>query len=423
MKKLKKISQKRKTFCMKKRNIIKNSTISISILLLISAIWLCYKIFSTKTNNNLFTTQKPEKRDIQKVMHAEGSLEAYKTSKLGSLIVGRVKYIHVKEGQIVTQNTLLAELENDHGGDTNVRQTKAQLDQAQATLTVLSANYKREKSLYDASALSKEAFEKIVAEMRRAQAEAAGKQALYDKELFLFEQTNIRAPHDGTVVLINIEIGETVSPHVSPPKELFHIAQDLKKMKATLHIDENKIGDVKVGLQAEITVDTYPYRQPWTGPIETMSLGKITLTNASNQQTKTYKAEVLIDNTEGLLRPGMTVHAKAILDQATQVLSVPGFVFQLNSKVLEAAAKVMHYDFRPLDPAKKKELLKQTGPHPIKTLWVAEPKTLIEKAVEIGVTDNAYFHIISGLEEHDNIIADDMTASEELQRLAKQIAG
>ena len=65
------------------------------------------------------------------------------------------------------------------------------------------------------------------------------------------------------------------------------------------------------------------------------------------------------------------------------------------------------------------ELLKRKG----KTLWVIQDKTFIEKAVEIGITDNAYFQILSGIQETDDIIADDMTASEELKKLAKQIAG
>ncbi len=402
---------------------IKNSLIlSVTITLIVSATWLGYKKFFKKPAKNLFTTQKPEIRDIQNIMHAEGTLEAHKTSKIGPLFTAKIKEILVKEGETVTKGTLLAKLQNDKGGDTGVRLAKAQLEQAQINLIPITANYKREKALYESRALSKEAFEQIVAKYQNAQAEVIIKQAAYDKELFEFDQTNVRAPEDGIVVSVGIDVGETVSPITSPQKVMFEIAQDLSKMKATLYVDENKIGDLKKGMPTEITVDTYPYKQPWTGNIENIGLGKFT-SSSSTQPIAGYKTEVLIDNTEKLLRPGMTVHAKTILAEAKQALAVPGFVFQLSTKVLEDAAKMKHYTFQPIDPAKKKEFTKNAGKHPIKTLWVFNNNTLTEKAVEIGVTDNAYFQILSGLTEHDNIIADDMTASEELQKIAKQVAG
>jgi HlyD family secretion protein len=194
-------------------------------------------------------------------------------------------------------------------------------------------------------------------------------------------------------------------------------------MKVTLYIDENKMGDIKVGMEAKITVDAYPYKKPWKGKIVSLGLSKAELPANQSQSSVAYQAEILIDNADRLLRPGMTVHAKITMAKVKQVLAVPGFVFQLNPKVLEGAAKIMGYEFKPIDHAKKKELINHHAQHPIKMLWVKEDKALVEKPVTIGVTDNAYFQVLAGVQETDDIITDDMTASDEIKKLAKQMAG
>lgn len=395
-------------------------TATMTILIVAGIIWGGYNVLFKAAPQTLFKTQKPERRDIHKVVHAEGALEAQRTSKLGPLINATVKKIYVKEGEQVAKGTLLADLENDTGGDCAVRQAKALLEQAQAMYTYTAAVYERRYSLYEAGELSKEAYQKDLKDYKHTKAEVARLQAAYEKELFLLEQTHIRAPHDGTVIAVNVKEGETVSPSASPAIVLFELAQDLTTMKATLYINESNIGDIKIGMTAEISVDTYPNQPPWTGTIESIGMSKASNPSFQTQQGQvTYKTEIFIDNREGLLRQDMSVHAKATIAHAKQVLTVPGFVFQLNSKVVEAIAKAAHHSFNPLDPAKKAELLKTKG----KTLWVVANKMITEKAVDVGITDNAYFQILSGIQETDEIMTDDMTVSEELKKIAKHVAG
>lgn len=394
----------------------------IVIIIIVGASLFAYKSVFSSRPKMLFKTQKAEKRDIYKIVHAEGSLEAQGTSRIGSLISAKVKKIHVKEGDRVAKGAVLADLINDKGGDTCVRQAAAQLKKAQVALMTITQTHQREESLFQSGQLSKEAFEKATEGYAIAQADVASAQASYDKELFLFEQTTVYAPHDGTIVSVPIRDGQAFSPS-SASEVLFEIAQDLGTMQVTLYIDENKMGDVKVGMEAKISVDAYPYRKPWKGKIDSLGLTKAVQTSSLSQSSVAYEAKILIDNAEGLLRPGMTVHAKITIAKAKQVLAVPGFVFQLNPKVLEGAAKIMEYGFKSIDQAKKKELIKGQSEHPIKMLWVMEDKALVEKVVTIGATDNAYFQILSGLDEKDDILADDMTASDEIKKLAKQMAG
>lgn len=390
--------------------------------------WFTYKKIFIPPSQVFFKTQKLEKRDIYKIVNAEGSLEAQGTLKIGSLISAKVKKIHVKEGDKVAKDQLLAELENLAGGDADVRLAKAQLKKAKADLEFKAAYYKRESALFKSGQIAKESFEKTTSEYVAAQSEVERTQAAYDKESFLFEQAQVRAPIDGIIVSIPVKEGEAFSPNNATSCVLFNIAKDLSTMKATLSIDENKMGDVRIGMQAKISVDAYPYKKPWKGTITSLGTGKAIQQAASQAQqgqpqSVTYEAEALIDNSENLLHPGMTVHAKITIEKAKQSLAVPGFVFQLNPKVLEAVAGKMHYNFKPIDAAKKKELIKQQGQHPAKFLWVVEDKAFVEKSIIIGVTDNAFYQVLSGITEAEDIIADDMTASEEVKKIAKQVAG
>lgn len=395
--------------------------LGIVILALAGVSSFVYKSIFPSPCKLLFKTQKPERRDIYSLVHAEGSLEAQGTVKIGSLISAKVKKIYVKEGDKVVKGTLLADLINDIGGDTSIRQAQAQLKKTQAIVVYLAANYKREQALFQSGQSAKEAFEKITEEYEIAQADVASAQAAYDRELFLFDQTHVYAPQDGTIIAIPVKEGQAFSPY-SSSQTLFEIAKDLGTMSVTLYIDENKMGDVKVGMEAKISVDAYPYKKPWKGKIISLGLGRSVQAANQSQASVAYEAEVLIDNAEGLLRPGMTVHAKIMLSKVKHALSVPGFVFQLNPKVLEGAAKIMGYDFRPIDLLKKKELIRASPEHPIKMLWVKEGKAIVEKSVAIGTTDNAYFQILSGIQETDDIITDDMTASDEIKKIAKQMA-
>lgn len=382
-------------------------------LITLASSTLIYKKIIQSPEQPSFKTQLPEKRDIKKIVLAEGFLEANKTSKIGSLITAKVLKLHVTVGQKVKKDILLAELENDKGGNADLLFAEGQLEQSKASLDYTKANYLRERTLFDEGERSQEAFDKVTESYKKSVADVKIRQAAYDKELFLYSQTRIHAPHDGTVIGINVEEGETVNPTSSPPKILFEIAQDLTKMKATIYIDENKIGDVSLGMPVDITVDTYPDRKPWQGIINFLSLSRAEQPPGATAQQVVYKASMLIDNTEGLLRSGMTIHAKIAIANAKQVLSVPGLVFQLNKKALATLAQKTNINYKPL----------MHDHSPNKTLWVLTDNAILEKQVKIGITDNNFFQILEGITINDKIIVDDMTASEELKKLAKHVAG
>ncbi|MFH0898870.1 MAG: efflux RND transporter periplasmic adaptor subunit [bacterium] len=399
----------------------KKIIIFIVVIGVLCSVWFGYKKFFVKPPEQPFKTQKLERRDIINTVQAEGTLEAQGTSKIGPLITGTIKKILVTENQDVKKGQLLALLDNGYGGnqgDSQVVQKKALLEQAKVTMNYSRSYYQRQEILYKAGQLAKDKFEEITRNYLSAKADLDNKQAAYEQELYQFEQTKIKAPHDGTILAIPVKEGELVSMFASTTTALFKIAKDLSNKKVILSVDEGKIGDLKIGQKVNLTVDTYPYRV-WKGFIET--IGKEPVANDAHDQSQKksifYKTELMIKDPELLLRPGMTVHAKIKVGKAKKVLALPGFVFQFSTKAIDAIAKMIRYTCTPLDAANKKELSKKSE-HPHKFVWVVENKTLVEKAVEIGLSDNAYFEIKSGLTDQDDVLFDiiESDASKELMR-------
>ncbi len=401
--------------------LFKTILLVLSTMVLAAGSWFGYKWFFNKPVPKLFRIQKPERRSVYRLVNAEGKLEALGTSKVGPLIQATVRKVLVKEDEEIKEGQLLAILENDKGGDTDVRQQKALLEKAILLRDYLALNFNRQEALYKSSQLAQDSFEHFTQQYKDAQEEVKRLQASYEKELFVFNQTEIRAPHDGIVLDIPITEGETVSPVVSPPSVICQIAKDLRTMKVTLYVDENRVGDVKIGQQAKIAVDTYPYKA-WKGVIESVGNFPATIDHGSQKNFIAYKTIVVIKDDERLLRPGMSAHAKIKAGKSKDVLAVPGYVFQLNTAMLMHVAKQLGYSCTPLDGIKKKELFKQAGQSPIKTLWVLEGKAFIEKAVRVGIDDQAYFEICSGLTEHDEVVHD-VEQTDEMKALYKKFLG
>jgi HlyD family secretion protein len=127
--------------------------------------------------------------------------------------------------------------------------------------------------------------------------------------------TTITSPVNGTVISRNVALGETVASSFSTPV-LFTIAQDLSKMEVDLAVGEPDIGSVKAGAPVTFTVLAYP--NTFTGVVSQVRQSPTVVSNVV-----TYDTVVIVDNKQGLLRPGMTANAFVQTQKVTNALIVP----------------------------------------------------------------------------------------------------
>jgi HlyD family secretion protein len=374
-------------------------------------IYVANRLFFKKELKKPFKTEKPQRRNVQQIINASGVLEIKGNLRIGSIVTGTVQEILVEENDKVKKGQILAIIDNGKA-DTDVKQAAALLENYKAELTYQKNFYDRQKKLHQTQQISDDQFEQYTRDYLQAEANVKQAQASLEKNEIQYGNTRIKAPDDGIIINVGITIGELLSIGIEAT-ELFEIGKDITQMEAKLEIDESDVGHVKKGQSVKFTVDTHPDR------IFKGTIREIGFSLTKKRDLRYYKSVIEVDNSELLLRPGMTVNAKIKVAKAKNVLTVTHQMLQIDSELLKDIAKKINYQFIPIIEAKKKLIKKESGQHQIKYVWVVKDKSFIEKAIKIDVTDDVYFEVKSGLEEHDEVIVD-LEEPDEMQKIYKK---
>jgi HlyD family secretion protein len=190
--------------------------------------------------------------------------------------------------------------------EANYAQTRAQVGTAQAQAQ------SQEAAIRSAEAQVRTAEATVVS----AGAQVALKAAALRATQVDLEHTYIRAPVDGTVVLRNVDVGQTVAASLQAPV-LFTIARDLRAMQVDTSIDEADVGGIKVGQRALFTVDAYP------GHTFEGEVVQIRIAPQVVQNVVTYDVVTSAPNPDLLLLPGLTANARVITAERKDALLVP----------------------------------------------------------------------------------------------------
>lgn len=360
---------------------------------------ILYKNFTSQTKKEFFRVETPKKRDLYKTIYANGSLEIKDIIKIGSLVAGTIKKIYVQENIKVKKGQLLAIIDNGKE-DTSVRIAQSDLNKAKLDVEYLEKNFTRQRKLFKQNQISKDFFEQIYRDYEKAKEEIKSKQAALEKEQIEFNNTKVYAPQDGVIVEVGITEGMKITTDLDATV-LFQIATDITKMEATLEIDESDIGHIKIGQKTLFTVGTY---------IDKIFKGIVTDVGYSAKTKNgilSYQATVEVDNTNQILRPGMTVNAKIKVAKAKNCLSISSQAFQINSKILKKISKQINFKMIPIDKEKKKTFEKNhIGQNSIKYVWVVQDQTFEEREIQTNITDDNHFELKSGLSDSDQVLID-----------------
>ena len=129
-------------------------------------------------------------------------------------------------------------------------------------------------------------------------------------------RSTIRSPIDGVVLKRGVEPGQFVATSLQAPV-LFVIAEDLRRMEVLVDVDEADVGKVKIGQKVNFSVDAYADRK-FPAEVRDVRFGSEVV-----QGVVTYKAVLAIDNSELLIRPGMTATAQVVVQELKDALTVP----------------------------------------------------------------------------------------------------
>ena len=209
-------------------------------------------------------------RDVAQESTYSSSVEAYATNNIMPQTGARIRKINVEVGDYVVKGQVLAEMD------------RLQLEQLELQIQNDEIEYARLKGLYEEGGVSQSDFE----------AAELGYKVRKTNYQNLLENTILRSPINGFVTARNFDVGDMFA--MSAP--LFTV-QQVVPVKLLVGISENEYTKVKKGDVVSITVDALPGRS-FSGKVSR-------LYPTINAATHTFNAEVVVQNADRALRPGM----------------------------------------------------------------------------------------------------------------------
>lgn len=358
---------------------------------------------------------------VVETVSATGKIQPEIEVKISSEVSGEIIMLNVKEGQIVKKGDLLVKINPDlytsgyNRSVSNLSGSKAGLSQAEATFKEAKANYERSKTLFEKGIISKSDWDKAIATFEVAKASkqnayftVQSASATVNEAKDNLGRTVIYAPADGTISMLNVELGERVlGTQQMTGTEILRIA-NLNNMEVEVDVNENDIVKIKVGDEAKVEVDAYLKKQ-FKGIVTSISNSASTALTAD--QVTNFKVKVRIskesylDLLEGKpdsyspFRPGMTATVDIITKTKTNVLAVP-----ISSVVVKS-------DTLPVKETKlnDKELEEEEAKMPktdkkLECIFVKVGEKAKIRIIKTGIQDDANIEVISGLKKGDVVI-------------------
>lgn len=307
---------------------------------------------------------KASLREISHKLSYTGTLEAWNKIDIIPDIAGKVAKIYVEVGDYVKKGQLLAELDT--------RSIRLQLKQAEAALEVAKANYEdakrnmeRMRKLLEKKAISTQQYEKVKLAYDAAEAQLRQAQATVNLVKHNLEVSIMKAPFSGIITSKNAEVGDVINPMMggfSPTKGVLTL-MDFSKIKVNLHVPQSDIGKIKKGQKAILKVDAYPDKR-FQGYVHLVNL-------AADPVSKTFLVQVVFDNPDLLLKPGIFGEISIITETHSNTIVIP-----------EKAVIDEHYVFIVKNGKAKK------------------------KNIEIGLRSEDELEIIKGVKEGEYVIVE-----------------
>ena len=188
----------------------------------------------------------------------------------------------------------------------------------------------------------------------------------------------ITAPISGTIIEKDAKVGDAVKAG-----DTLCIVYDLSYLEMSINVDELQISSITVGQKVQISADAVPDKT-YVGTVT-----RVSMKGASNSGTTTYPVTIRIDDTDGL-RPGMNANAEIVVAEAKNALVVPNAAVMRGSYVL---------------------VTKDSPSAANADTTMEAPEGFVYVPVKIGVSDDDYTQIVSGIQEGDTIGYDPSSVS------------
>src|SRR5246127_1712480 len=350
-------------------------------------------IFSVnQANKGVVTVQTakvaPQETLISQVT-ASGEIKPTTYTNVTAQGFGRITEILVKEGDHVKKGDRLLLQENIqanaivqaqaaaiNSGESGVQAAEASYKAAQSDLLMQQANlekakldWERGQGLYKDGLIPKQDFDQrktgydaavaqadsskarvlsLKASLDQMRSQVAQGRAVLVRTQDILHKTTYTSPINGIVSYLPERVGDYVVPGIQNSNGSFLMTlSDMSTVTAEVKVDETDIVNVKVGQDADVTIDAIPGKI-FKGKVTEIGSQAVlrtsglatTQSTTSNQEAKDFKVVVTLAEPPENLRPGLSTTAKIKTAERKNVLSIPIQALAVRTrKDLEEAAK------------------------------------------------------------------------------------
>ncbi|CAM5783816.1 efflux RND transporter periplasmic adaptor subunit [Ottowia pentelensis] len=228
-------------------------------------------------------------------VEAVGSLRSRQGTVVRAEVAGRVVQIGFRDGQKVVRGQFLVQLDD--------RLQQAQLQQAQAELSIAQANHRRNTELVAQGFISQRGLDESAAAVKVAQAKAELARATAAR-------LRVLAPFDGVAGLRNISVGD----YLKDGADIVNL-EDMNAMYVDFRLPERWQARVRPGQSARVQVEALPERA-FAAVVQAVD-------PQIDANGRSLIVRGCIDNRRLQLRPGMFARVAARLGDDRAALMIP----------------------------------------------------------------------------------------------------
>lgn len=285
-----------------------------------------------------------EPRQLVVNLDTVATLNAMESTNIRTEVAGKVEDMPLLEGDTVEKGDLLLEINNiDY---------QQELERKKASLELAELTYKRQEELIKAGATTQQIKDESYSTMMIQKAE-------YETAKIQLERTKIYAPYDGILGVTDVSLGEYLV--VGAP--IIQISA-INPIIAQFPISQNFFSKIKVNEPITVTVDSWP-NEKFDGVIYAID-------PQIDVETRTVTVKADVKNDDLLLRPGMFAYISLPIEVKENAILIP------EEALIPSADK-------------------------LNVIKIVDGIAQFAK-VTIGVRQNGFVEVTSGLEKGDVIV-------------------
>ncbi len=279
-------------------------------------------------------------------------------------------------------------------------------------------DFDQRKAAYDAAAASVDSASakvlQLKAQLEQSRSQLNQNKAVLTRTRDILSKTTYVSPINGIVSYLPVRLGEYVVPGIQNSNGSFLMTlSDMSIVTAEVKVDETDIVNVRMGQDADVTIDAVPGKI-FHGKVTEIGSQAVlrssglatTQSTTSTQEAKDFKVVVTLDSPPENLRPGLSTTAKIKTAEKKSVVAIPIQALAVRSrKDLEEAKKNAKGNSGSVTLAAP---LPAAGGDPkkeeIQGVFIINGKKALFHPVKTGISGVTDIEITEGLQPGDEIV-------------------